>query len=72
MDLQELDDLFGDDDEDVLDFILNLRTYTIKQRIDIDSISDPEFYDRFRFRKATVLNIILPQVENILRYDLYR
>lgn len=33
MDLEELEEIFDDNDEEIIDFVNNLRTYTVRERI---------------------------------------
>lgn len=69
MDLNELVEVFNDNDEEIIMFIQNLRTYTIRERPDHFNIwSDDEFFNRFRFKKDTIRNL-LPQIEEYLRHN---
>lgn len=69
MDLEELEPIFDNDEELVL-YIQNIRTYTIKERKNHMTIwNDQEFFDRFRFSKNIITNVILPQIVNMLQSD---
>lgn len=66
MNLQELDDLFDDDDQEIRNIIEMQRTYTINERIDhFNNLDDDEFFRRFRFSKNTVI-YILDQIIDLL------
>lgn len=73
MDLEELEAIFEDNDEELVLYIQNIRTYTIKERKNHMTIwNDQEFFDRFRFSKNTITNVILPQIVNMLQSDQMR
>lgn len=59
----------SDDDSDDEDMIYVLRperrAYSMRERINLDSWDDVDFFSRFRLKKATVL-----MVHDIIRRDL--
>uniref|UniRef100_A0A1Y1MXR4 Nuclease HARBI1 n=1 Tax=Photinus pyralis TaxID=7054 RepID=A0A1Y1MXR4_PHOPY len=70
MDLFELDELFDDNDEEIINFIDGLRSYTVKERKDhFAECTDKEFYDRFRFSKNIVRNVILPAIGHVFQHE---
>ncbi|KAJ8980659.1 hypothetical protein NQ317_017585, partial [Molorchus minor] len=71
MDIEELDDFF-DNDEEFVDNIHNMRTYTVKERKDhYNSLREKEFFDRFQLSKNTVNDLLLPQIMDILSHETY-
>lgn len=59
MDLEELNEIFDDNDEDIIDFVMNMRTYTVQERKDyFVDLDDKEFFRRFRLKKDTVNNLL--------------
>lgn len=50
------DDEEDDEDENVL--VLERRQYTMLQRIDLDCWDYLDFYQRFRLRKTTVVQVL--------------
>lgn len=63
---RDLEDLFEDDDEEIIEFLDNMRTYTIRERMDhLDEWNNQEFFNRFRFSKNIVLHII-HQIRHLL------
>lgn len=70
MDFAEIDELFDDNDEEIWDYLNNLRTYQVKERINhFQQCTDEEFVHRFRFSKNTVATKILPEIEHLFIHD---
>ncbi|KAJ8909798.1 hypothetical protein NQ315_014736 [Exocentrus adspersus] len=69
MDVQELFEIFDDDDDMLRDLANNIRGYSVKEREDhFNNCNETEFFNRFRLKKNTVL-IILPQIEHLLVHE---
>ncbi|XP_050498287.1 putative nuclease HARBI1 [Diabrotica virgifera virgifera] len=59
MDLQELEELFEDDDEEIIYFLNNFRTYNVRERKNyMLEFDENEFSFRFRFPKNTVRQLV--------------
>lgn len=60
----DFEDFFEDDDDEIIDFLNNIRTYTVRERpIHFNEWNNREFFDRFRFSKDTV-QMILNQIRD--------
>lgn len=68
----DLEEFFEDDDEEMFNFIANIRTYTVRDRVDhFNKWDDKEFSRRFRLKKATVMTV-LNQIADMLNGEAER
>ena len=72
MDINQLVDLFDDNVAEIIGFIENLTTYTVRERPDYFTLwSEKEFYNRFRLKKDTVRNIV-EEIKEYLAHDIMK
>lgn len=52
MNLEELNEIFDDNEEEIVNFLMNTRTYTIQEKKDyFVALDDAEFFSKISFKK---------------------